>query len=420
MTSGNRIYIADKQTLDKVYHLLEQTPIYGFIEHNDIADFDRRIEYIGANRNYTPMRMGENGTVDPGSWADFPWLLANKPWMVHADGTPDYPLDENDYTRREDGTASDVAKTGYSGGAFSWIKRIYKNEYMAGNDRVVRFCMAPLAGFEPVGFLDGEGNVLEGVWLPMFYGAVVGSSMRSIAGTQPTVGKTVEESKTAIDAFGSRARFFGGAIACTLADIMVMLAKTVDLASVFGHGNSKGYDASANLAGVKSNGVLGGGRFYATDDKTSLNKAFHSLIPVSNNIVLYDPYLAVLHGIFRFSPDYTYDLTANSYENSGITMPVPASTGWYWPQKVVTLPGLGGVPMAPYTGTAQSGAGILMHTTQELHDYRWVAARYGHCNVGNRNSGGGARCVFFSDSEVSYSTVKGAAVLLLPPAGMTV
>ena len=61
--------------------------------------------------------------------------------MVRADGTPDYRLDENDYTKKEDGTASDVSNTSYNGGAFSWLAKIYKQEYMLGNDRVVKFSM---------------------------------------------------------------------------------------------------------------------------------------------------------------------------------------------------------------------------------------------------------------------------------------
>ena len=53
--AGEKIYIADKETLDKVYNILASDPVYGFIEHNDILSPSARIEYIGLNKNYSPL-----------------------------------------------------------------------------------------------------------------------------------------------------------------------------------------------------------------------------------------------------------------------------------------------------------------------------------------------------------------------------
>lgn len=98
-----RTYIADKETQDKIYNMLAADPIYGFIEHNDILSPSERIEYIGLNRDFTPLaRNKQNGSMILNSWADFPVIKANKPYMVKSDGTPDYRLNENDYTKKED------------------------------------------------------------------------------------------------------------------------------------------------------------------------------------------------------------------------------------------------------------------------------------------------------------------------------
>ena len=139
MVEGAKIYVADKETLDKVYNILATEPVYGFIEHNNILSPGSRIEYIGANKNYTPLTVTMGGGFNLNSWSDFPLIKANKPYMVNADGTPDYRLKEDDYTKKEDGTASDVSNTSYNGGAFSWLMKIYKKEYMAGDDRYVLF-----------------------------------------------------------------------------------------------------------------------------------------------------------------------------------------------------------------------------------------------------------------------------------------
>ena len=115
---GEKIYIADKETLDKVYNILASDPVFGFIEHNSILSPGSRIEYIGLNKDYAPLvRNKTNGSMALNSWADFPLIKANKPYMVRADGTPDYRLKETDYTQRESGGASDVANSNYNGGA---------------------------------------------------------------------------------------------------------------------------------------------------------------------------------------------------------------------------------------------------------------------------------------------------------------
>ena len=38
--------------------------------------------------------------------------------------------------------------------------KIYKNEEMVGNDRIVRFSLTARDGYEPVGFIDPSNNEL--------------------------------------------------------------------------------------------------------------------------------------------------------------------------------------------------------------------------------------------------------------------
>ena len=236
MASGDLIArVADKETLDKVYNILSADGIFGFVEHCSILSPSQRIEYIGENKDYTPLTVNKStGEASLNSWANFPVILGNKPYMVKSDGTPDYRLDENDYTLKEDGTESDVSNAEYDGGAFAWLPKIYKNEYMLGNDRVVQFSVRKRDGFEPVGFKDPEGNELEGVWIPMFYGSILDSKMKTISGTQPCYNNTTAGEKAAIDAFGERAKFFGGSIINTIVDLMIMFGKNSDLLGVFG------------------------------------------------------------------------------------------------------------------------------------------------------------------------------------------
>lgn len=417
MAAGEKIYIADKETLDKIYNMLATEPVYGFIEHNAILAPGSRIEYIGANKDYEPISVTMGGGFSLKSWADFPLLKANKPYMVHADGTPDYRLREDDYTKKEDGTASDVANANYNGGAFSWLMKIYKREYMAGDDRYVLFRFEKADGFEPVGFLDPDNRELEGAWIPMFYGSIVSEKMRSTSGMQPDYSKTTAAQKTAIDAFSSRARFFGGPLVETIIDLLIMFAKTTELQTAYGCGNMSGYDASLSPTyGVKQNNVVGGGQFYGTSDGKSLNKIFHSIVLGSYNQWMRDPYEIVVNGRVRVSKNYAYDVTGASYADTGITAANrPGGNGWDYPHKYQTVAGYGAVPVAPYSGSTSTGGcdGLYRHENQS--GITAVARRFGDCGDGRKN---GPRARLWTTVAGYVDWDLGAAILLQPPVGV--
>lgn len=418
-----KTYIADKETLDKCYNILAADESFGFIEHNAILSPGSRIEYIGANAAYTPLTVNKTtGEASLNSWAEFPLILANKPYMVRSDGTPDYRLDETDYTKREDGTASDVASTSYDGGAFSWLQKIYKQEYMLGNDRVVKFSMTKKDGYEAVGFIDPDGNELEGVWIPMFYGSIVSDKMRSISGVQPCYNNTCAVEKTAIDAFGSRAKFLGGPAVETIIDLLIMFAKTTNLQSAYGNGNMSGYDASLTpTMGVKQNAVVGGGQFYGTSDGKSLNKIFHSIVLGSYQQWMRDPYEVVVNGHVKVSKNYAYDVTGATYEDTGIV--VPNNMEWdssnnaiAYPSHYRTVPGYGAVPALEMKGGSTSTGGCDgLWRKDPTVTYTAVARRFGDCNNGTI---AGPRARSWSNSAGHAIWYNGAAVLLLPPVGV--
>ena len=431
MASGDRIYVADKETLDEVLTLvqkhdsmLEVNPIYGFIEHMEELNPAKRIEYIGANASYTPLTIDFDSTHSAvyGSWQNFPILKANKPYMVHSDGTPDYRLSETDYTKKEDGTtASDVANDQYDGGAFSWLIKHYKYEKVIGDDRVVMYSMISRPGFEPVGFIDGDDNELEGVWLPMFYGAVVTQNsvnkMTSISSTQPDYNKTTDQQKTLIDAFGSRARFYGGAIVNVVNDLLIMFAKTTDIQLAYGFGNMSGYvNDPTQYYGVKANAVVGGGQFYGTNSGNYLNKIFHSVVLASWQQWQRDPYTLVYHGKLLVSPKYIYDLTAETYKDTGITILNAVSTGWYHPHRYKVVNGYGSFPYGPpFKGSPATGGTDGIYIRSDQSTFSAVVRRFGSCGRGRYD---GPRCVTLTIAAGDADWGIGSSVLLLPPVGV--
>lgn len=409
---GKRVNIADKETLDKIYNALVPDAVYGFIEHMDILAPGQRIEYTGANKDYTPLTVNkETGAATYNSWAGFPWLVANKPYMVHSDGTPDYQLNENDYTLKQDGSASDVANSAYDGGAFAWAMKIYKQEYVVGSDRVVNFSITKRDGYEPVGFIDSDNKELEGVWIPMFYGSATDGKMLSISGLAPNFGWKTDQQKAAIDNFGSRARFFGGPVVETLIDLMILFAKTTDLQGAYGSGNCSGYDASLTpTMGVKPNAVIGGGQLYGTSDGNHLNKVFHSIVLGSYQQWMRDPYVVCVNGKVKVSKNYSYDITGAAYDEGGIIY--PATVGAAYPHKYRVINGFGAIPIAPYNGSSALGGcdGLWVNVGITA-----VALRFGVC-CDDLLCGPCAWALSTAASNADWSI--GAATLLLPPVGV--
>ena len=141
----SKIYVADKETLDNVKdtadtilaELRGQRPKrYGFRVKIAEPDPEARVEYIYDAVGMTPAAMNFSGGVfNFGSWADVWFVRDNYPAMVKYDGTEDYRLNPNDYTKKlTDNTASDVANTGYGGNAMTaipccWVKRWEENGY---------------------------------------------------------------------------------------------------------------------------------------------------------------------------------------------------------------------------------------------------------------------------------------------------
>ena len=428
--AGEKIYIADKETLDKVYNILAADPVYGFIEHNGILSPGSRIEYIGLNKDFSPLvRNKADGSMALNGWADFPVIKANKPYMVRADGTPDYRLSETNYAQKESGGASDVANSSYNGGAFSWLMKIYKNEEMVGNDRIVRFSLTARDGYEPVGFIDPSNNELEGVWLPMFYGSILGASgstpkMVSLSGMQPTHSNTTAQEKTAITNFSSRAVFLGGPIVETITDLLIMFAKTTNLQEAYGYGNCAGYDASQSPTyGVKQNAIVGGGQFYGTDDQHSLNKIFHSIVLGSYQQWMRDPYEVVVNGRVKVSKNYTYDPTGAAYTDTGIA--VPDNKTWDtnhnaldYPAHFRTVPGYGSIPALGMDGGSSATGGCDgLWRKDPKQTFTGVCLRFGDCDDG---LGCGLRARAWCNTATYAYWDVGAADLLLPPVGVAV
>lgn len=390
------IKIADKPTLDTVKETTddilalleaEKDPYYGFIEHFNILDDtpgNGRIEYIGLNKDYTPASVNfTTHGVSWGSWADFKVVKNNKPWMVDSNtGAGVIQLNENDYTKAIDGSASPISDEATPYDACAWFDALFFNVEINGDDMIVKIKTSPAPGYEPIGFVDESGNVLNGVWVDMFDGKLIDSKHRSLYVDQLAADMTSTQTaaeKTYIDNSGARARFLGGPFVFYYSSLIKLLFKRCNGQEALGYGNCLGYVADAaryyGKKAMNSNpAILTSGAFYGSNDKKTVNKAFHTCVLPTNNTWKRDPYTLLVNGTLYVSDNYVYDLGGAGYK---VGPKYPATGGWYYPNKFHFIPGFGTIGKPPYNGSTAlaEGDGLFVNVSGTR-----VALRFGHCD----------------------------------------
>ena len=98
--------------------------IYGWHVDPDISDSSNAVTYLKDAIGMIPASMGSS-TFNYGSWQNA--FFMPKPCMLKSNGKVDYYLDPNDYTKKLDGTASDISNPNYDGNAMmQWPKIWFK------------------------------------------------------------------------------------------------------------------------------------------------------------------------------------------------------------------------------------------------------------------------------------------------------
>ena len=373
---------------------------YGMIIHQNIASPNSgKVEYIGINKDYTPFAMNlSTGAWNAGSWGEMPTLTRNRPAMIKTDGTFDYWLDENDYSKKADGQASDVSNTTYDGNAFAWFEPLWIRLKVSGNDLEVRFAYEQLD--------DDYVEVCPehcGLWIPMFYMNVVNGKGRSIAGTsviRNTAGNTTTDAQWAsIKANGVNYLFLGGKVQVAISLLKVLWSKSTN-SEFWGYGNMKGYNSSDKATyGTKSNPIIGGGQFYGTSDGKSANKFMHSVVLQTQDVFVCDPYLICDNKRFKISTDYHYDISGTTYTDTGIDHGGPGYIKTFTPKDGFLLPTVvGGSTSTYYCDHTWLSADIVA-----------VSLRFASC--AHMPDGGGFALACVSDASVSWWS-RGAALML--------
>ena len=239
--------------LDKIASAINKQSggtIYGFVINGNESDPSTAISYTDDAIGMTPAKMNYGSdTFDYGSWEDA--FFMPRPCMLKSDGTVGYYLKETDYTKKEDGTASDVANTSYDGNAMMewgkngkriWLKitpigsksaKIQIADYQADDD------------FHDWSFHNCNGQSADHFYTPIYNGSVISTKMRSLSGQ--TVSKTLtgtaemtaaKKNNPSTDELWNIECF---ADRMLINMLLVLMGKTLDTQTTFGQGlNSSG------------------------------------------------------------------------------------------------------------------------------------------------------------------------------------
>ena len=257
--------------------------LYGFkLDQNEsnptsmityLSDCDNKY-YESAKMNYT------TDTFDYGDWTNAWFIKKLKPCMLKYDGTIDYELDKNDYTKKLDGTASDVANASYGGNAMVGIPKVYWKIVDNGDNTAnIYICDKKIdSDFHCWSHIDNNGNEIDYCYLSAFDGCNINSTLRSISGQSPMTNQTstTEINYAKSNNIGSDIIWYTGLFNdwMLINILLFLIGKSTNSQITFSTGNNNTHVSTSNT-GIKKSGTMNTkGLFWGSNDNASGVKVF--------------------------------------------------------------------------------------------------------------------------------------------------
>lgn len=216
------------------------------------------------------------------------WLFP-KPCMLKYDGTVDYYLDENDETKKEDGTASDVANRSYAGNAMvEWGqdgRKLYWKIVPDSDGKGFTFVVASAQvdnDMQPWNHYNCKGEIAEHFYTPIYFGSSDGTRLRSISGGTNYVNNVATAELALAKANNLTSdEIWNTEVYCDFlltAMLCILISKSTNSQAKFGHGRC----ASGNTSAIGQGTMNGKGMFFGKSDQTSGVKVFGMENPWGN------------------------------------------------------------------------------------------------------------------------------------------
>lgn len=410
----------EKYTNHKIYfvpdgdYLGANVQIYGWHVDPSESDPEDCVTYLEDAVGMTPAAMGAT-TFDYGSWKNA--FFMPRPCMVKSNGKVDYYLDPNDYTKKLDGTASDISDASYDGNAMmEWPLIWWK--YVAGeaDGEGYFYCSNVKVDntYNCYCNVNCDNQIVEHFYTAIYNGTGT-SKLRSLSGVAltPTNGNgsttfTQEETRAKANNTTAKTEWYIDVWSdrMLINGLLILMGKSLDSQATFGRGLDSGSQTAkeAYVTGTLNDKGLFWG---VTNAGTSGVKVFG----------MENWYSCVWHRtaglIGGANSQYAYKMTWGTYDGTTATGYNTTATGY---KTVGTRPATGYFNKATfgqfgYLPVATSASSASTYYCDYYYDGTGFALVGGSANNGAND---GASCVHLN-SGAGHASWNFAAALTLKP-----
>lgn len=256
--------------------------LFGF--HVDPAESDPAacVTYLEDAVGMTPAYMDfANSKFNYGSWENA--FFMPRPCMVYQTGGVAYYLDPNDFTKKEDGTASDVGDPDFPGNVMiEWGqngKKIW-HKFVPDADGVgFSFYLSDErldSDYKAWSFINNQGKEVDHFYMAAYNGSKINGELRSISGQAVMNGETGtnELAYALANNKDNNVCWYGEVLADYILTrmLMILMVKTLDAQSAYGAGLATGSQTAFN--NYRTGALNDKGMFFGYNDQTHAVKIF--------------------------------------------------------------------------------------------------------------------------------------------------
>lgn len=349
---------------------------FGFKIDKENSDSNAAVIYTHSAVTMTPAHMNyTTGVFDYGSWANVWFVKDLYPVALNFDGTEAYRLNPNDYTKKLDGTDSDIQYVLQTEEPSDWATR-WKQYYAKSGDEYIMNSSAEapawaantyytlkclsdtvnfMVAFPKVYFkrfederynyievcdkklgddwyayahINTNGDEVDHIYLSMFKGVIKDSKLRSVPGVIPQGNTTASAEVTAAEALGPRWQIWDHSARELINDLLTLMSKSIDSQTSFGRGRESGYDASDTVTygKLQTGTAIRKGVFYGASNSLSEVKVFGIESFWANRWERLQGILLV-DNVWKIKMTPPYNFTGTDFVTLANT-PVPSNAGY--------------------------------------------------------------------------------------------
>lgn len=360
----NQTNISSVQNDVNILKLSEFNNAFGMKISKSDTNPDTKVSYMFNAEGMTPAHMDfTGGSFNFGSFSSWKPVSQNRPVGLNFDGSVAYELNHTDFSKKLDGTASDITDATKTINFMSEMPLMYVRRWEDENYNYIVFCEYQTnENYTADAFKNASGGIGSKLYLPMFKGSYVDGKLRSLAKQYWQNNADVQGTEAewnAAAACGTGWQTWDWAKREYLSDLMTFITKSTDWKNKFGRGvtnrstsNNNKYDGQPTGGYCSTSGDLTTwtadyhGQFYGVASATSDKKhvtAFYVEDPYGNRWER-TPGLELCNNVYRAKMSPPYALTDSAsraeYDNLGISAP---AEGWF---KTASTSMHGSVPVA--------------------------------------------------------------------------